>query len=374
MQSNALEKQSDVRDGGRLTTSRFVTLDLLRGIAALIVATGHYFGGFPAYLAVDFFLVLSGFILSHRYLYGKPVSFRQFVWARLARLYPLHLLTLFSFLAIYLVRYRTMPTYQDGTTATFIQHLFLLQNVGISTAELTWNAPSWSISVEFWINIAFFALITRQTPSWMLLSISVVSLAVIALKSGTLAVSLPNYLGVNSGLLRGVCSFSLGIFAYRLHLRMNRYRICTSPAISSAILLLASGLVLIPRSEYKYLDFLAPMLFLGVVVVFSVDSRRFSPWLERGAYLGAISYSIYLLHYPIYFGLRYLRELAAGTKADALWASVVNDVGGCFILYGFLVLASSHLCYKYFELPSRHAMRFRYSGGIPGGGLDRHAL
>ena len=72
----------------------FVTLDGLRGIAALAVVTRHapYFRNpfFESYLAVDFFFVLSGFVLAHAYgqrLRGN-LSILDFVKIRIVRLYP----------------------------------------------------------------------------------------------------------------------------------------------------------------------------------------------------------------------------------------------------------------------------------------------
>lgn len=318
-------------------------------------------GGFPAHLAVDFFLVLSGFILSHRYLYGDRVGLRDFVVARLARLYPLHLLTLILFAGLYLVRFRELPSYQEGTLATFLAHLLLLQNVGLTPSELSWNAPSWSISVEFWVNIGFIALITRQTPSWLLGSIAVAGLATMAVQSGTLAVSLPNYWGfANSGLTRGACSFLLGVIAHRMYLRRAQVQgdeARVRPFAVSALLLLAGGLMLVPRPALPLLDFLAPPLFFAVVVACAFDSKRWMRWMGPLSHLGVISYSVYLLHYPIYFSLRFLKEFAWGTKADALWVNVVNSPAGCFVLYISLVLMLSHLTYVYFEIPSRRFVR-----------------
>lgn len=174
-------------------SARFVALDGMRGVAALFVAVGHYIGGFPSYLAVDFFLLLSGFVLAHRYLYSGAVSFREFVVARLARLYPLHLLALFAFAGVYLLRFRHWPNYADGNVFTFIVNLLLLQNVGLTPTELTWNVPSWSISVEFWVNLLFFAFITTRTPSRVLIAIAVAAFAMLACFNGSLGVSLPNY-------------------------------------------------------------------------------------------------------------------------------------------------------------------------------------
>src|SRR5438445_52411 len=76
---------------------RFVQLDALRFFFAVVVVMGHTFG-FPRTLvhgayAVDFFFVLSGFVLSHT-LIRRPTSLLEFTEVRFARLYPLHFATL----------------------------------------------------------------------------------------------------------------------------------------------------------------------------------------------------------------------------------------------------------------------------------------
>lgn len=74
---------------------RFSALDGLRGAAAVLVAVYHFYYSFPSYLTVDFFPVLSGFGLTHRYLYETlGINPREFIGRRLSRLYPLHLFTL----------------------------------------------------------------------------------------------------------------------------------------------------------------------------------------------------------------------------------------------------------------------------------------
>ena len=61
---------------------RFLTLDAMRGLAGISIAYFHILPTWPGYLAVDFFLVLSGFILSHVYRCTRPsrcVSFNSSV-------------------------------------------------------------------------------------------------------------------------------------------------------------------------------------------------------------------------------------------------------------------------------------------------------
>jgi len=141
------------------TYTKFSALDCLRGIAAIAVGVFHFSPIWAGYLAVDFFLILSGFILSHRYLYsGTPTSPVDFISHRLARLYHLHIFTLVTFIAAYLLENGVLPAYVDGTFFTFLQQLTLTHNIGLNPSDITYNYPSWSISVEFWVNILFIFL------------------------------------------------------------------------------------------------------------------------------------------------------------------------------------------------------------------------
>ncbi len=270
-------------------------------------------------------------------------------------------MTLFAFALIYLLRFRSAPDYVDGTVATFVAHVFLLQNVGITTSELTWNAPSWSISVEFWINIVFFFAISRRTPSWLLVTVAVAALGYITATDRTLAVSLHNYFGfINSGLLRGLASFLLGVFAYRIHIQRserNGSQVGMSTLARTLVLFSSIAFMLVPSSGSRELEFFAPFVFCACVVLLAVDSPRWMPIMRPLSHLGTISYSIYLIHYPLLYFIRYLKELAVGTRANSYWVAVVNDSYGSFVLYIGLTLGLAHLTYLWFERPSRTKLR-----------------
>jgi peptidoglycan/LPS O-acetylase OafA/YrhL len=128
---------------------RFVQLDALRFFFAVIVVLVHTIGfkltlihgGF----AVDFFFVLSGFVLSHA-LICRPVSAAEFAWARLARLYPLHLVTLLWLVCLVGGAIADPPRHYQ--LAALGLNLVLLQGAWSLNVH-AWNFPSWSISVEF---------------------------------------------------------------------------------------------------------------------------------------------------------------------------------------------------------------------------------
>src|ERR1700733_8687541 len=161
--------------------SQLPSLTSLRGLAALWVVLFHYTAlYFPrlditghssligkGYLAVDLFFMLSGFVMTHVYhrafCDSVKENYRSFLVARVARLYPLHVVVLLLFvttaLLAQLLAYASTGTAEGipltGTRslAAAIANLFMLQ--GLSAEHLSWNYPSWSISVEFMAYLAF---------------------------------------------------------------------------------------------------------------------------------------------------------------------------------------------------------------------------
>lgn len=196
-----------------MATDRFVQLDALRFFFAVIVVLGHAFG-FPQTLvhgafAVDFFFILSGFVLSHA-LIGRPVSAAGFAWARLARLYPLHLLTLGW---IVLIALRTVPQDLIPAAPELAVHLTMLQGLSL-LSQHSWNHPSWSISVEFIVNILILYPVVRAR------SIAAAAIGVLAAFGTILIVWGPLFDGfsvepvgsrlLSGGLLRGIGGILLG--------------------------------------------------------------------------------------------------------------------------------------------------------------------
>ena len=101
---------------------------------------------------VDFFFVLSGFVIAANYTnrLETPEQARKFMWLRIGRLYPLHVAILLAFVGYEVVK---LAFGQDDAflfpndTASLAQNALLIHGLG-TTSELTWNWPSWSISTE----------------------------------------------------------------------------------------------------------------------------------------------------------------------------------------------------------------------------------
>src|SRR5580693_8695011 len=170
------------------------SLTPLRGIAAVWVVIFHFCWYFPAvhperytgavykgYLAVDMFFVLSGFVITHVYKEGfaQRVTgrrYRDFLKARVARIYPLHITALLLFVATataeraasYALRgsFEPIPLLGERSLGGFLANLVMLQ--GLWARELSWNDPSWSISLEFLAYLLFpllFPVLWRAGPA-----------------------------------------------------------------------------------------------------------------------------------------------------------------------------------------------------------------
>src|SRR6266851_1584941 len=144
-----------------MSQQRFLALDSLRGICAVLVVIYHFHGDawvktIPfvqnAFLFVDFFFVLSGFVIASSYgdrlASGFPVS--RFMFLRLGRLYPLHAAVLIAFIAIATGKHFADPKY--SLSEFWISALLLQTWIPYTPGEMNhWNPPSWSISAEIWI-------------------------------------------------------------------------------------------------------------------------------------------------------------------------------------------------------------------------------
>lgn len=177
---------------------RIYYLDGIRGILALSVAISHIIGGVTgwaanrafvgAYLAVDIFFILSGFVLA-RLLLSKHYSFTSFFWMRFWRLWPLHVAAVLLSIVIYEFN-RSLGRYAppDGSfkdVSLFLENAFFLMTMGIKDIAVI-NPPSWSIGIEFWSSAILLPFLIRLSPA-MLYTLSLLAYLIIAHHNGGLA-------------------------------------------------------------------------------------------------------------------------------------------------------------------------------------------
>lgn len=347
---------------------RFVILDFVRFILAVLVAMMH-FDGFAAphkaYLAVDFFFILSGFVLSVAYerRASGETFYRSFIVDRIARLYPLHALMLLLFIPANLLFYWTSGgqllengwSYQDGRIYTFILNLVMLQNVGLNTAG-SWNAPSWSISVEMFVNVFLGLLLiamAHRRPVWpSLLAAAIICYMFIFVQFGNLGVIYEKAFGfLNTGLLRGLAGISLGVISYQIWQWLQAKPSCLPLAkVIAASSAVASILIMLVFTGMPNGDLaIIPLMFMFVTSTAIVERQspirdgRIRSYLIE---LGALSYGVYLFHWLILTIMRY--------QLVYVWKMPI-DFNSPIALLAFLVvvIAAAAFIHHKFELPMK---------------------
>jgi len=159
--------------------ARYEIMDALRGIAAVAVVFYHFGSrlGAPAtvphgYLAVDFFFMLSGFVLADAYTRRlSTLATRRFALIRAIRLLPMSVFGLLIGTAYFLVRWKVQPTASDslpqilgasGLNLALIPKLWI---AGATTDEIfPADGVLWSLSFEFMINIVWAAVLVQLKP------------------------------------------------------------------------------------------------------------------------------------------------------------------------------------------------------------------
>ncbi len=336
-------------------TDYYVAVDGLRGLAACAVVAVHYRhffmeeAGRPVdgatvrqmpfqpifawiyengHLAVQLFWLISGLVFAAAYT-GRTCSGRDFGIARVARLYPLHFVTLLivALLQWYSVRYTGAPQiYIHNSGTSFFAQLFMASNWHGFTIS-SFNFPIWSVSMEIVIYVVFWALLPliKKHP--------ISGIAIIAV-SGAL-----DWVVRDTGQLLFQCAlfFFFGCFCHQLLQKLGR-----SPGV---ILGIASvfGVVGICLHGTLSLAFLCAAL---VTVFAGLDTGFSGKLASRFRWLGDSAYGIYLWHVPVQIAI--LLTLTAvnipKTVAFEPWF---------FLIFVITVLITARLSFVYFETPSR---------------------
>jgi peptidoglycan/LPS O-acetylase OafA/YrhL len=353
-------------------------LTSLRGIAALWVVLYHYsvqcFPNLDAtqythlihkgYLAVDMFFMLSGFVMTHVYhrAFSESVThhYRSFIVARIARVYPLHVLVLLLFVTTAitthfaagasLARLDDVPLRGSESVTAFAANLLMLQ--GLNASQLSWNYPAWSISVEFVAYLLFpFVLPTIwQASARAKLSIALCLLVALTVLAFLSKGNFDQWDGPIT-LLRCLPEFILGTLLYCAFRAAPRNSWLGHDAMA---LLAATTIVVCLQVDAP--DLLITCLFGAFVLIAVLNTGVFSEWAQTAPllWLGDVSYSLYLLHGFVQFLAGKLLTRVGISNHAAL------SIGYSFALMALMIgvcLLAAHLTYFGVEIGSRRYLR-----------------
>jgi peptidoglycan/LPS O-acetylase OafA/YrhL len=327
---------------------RLSALDGLRGLAAcgvallyhaqaLFVAGGvadqsdvlHWFHRW-GWTLVDLFFLISGYIFAHVYLSDEKsltrANLRDFAVARIARLYPLHLLMLVLCAVLFAAR-------PDNTAFAFVANLLMIQQF-VPGAAHTFNGPSWSISVEVVCYVVFALAAARGPQVLRRICIAAVAIAVLWL----LIWGRPGGPWFGDELPRGLLGFFLGQLMW-----MARGRLADMPS-ALLLCLFALGLMLdLPTIS----PILALTLYSWPALLLLAMRMK---WMGSAPmrWLGDRSYAVYLVHQPIVL----LTERHFG-----LFAADLQTFVGVTVALGAVLLLVADLVHRLLEVPARRVIR-----------------
>ncbi len=365
----------------------YAALDGFRGLLAIFVAIHHAtwfsylnYRSFinEGFVIIDLFFAFSGFLMFTLYA-GKlndKASCVNFMQRRFARLYPIHIFMLAVFVGFAVLRLLAhkagFAEHEAGEVLPFsagaaegwgsvLSHITLTHSMGLHDS-LTFNYPSWTISVEFFAYFVFMAMMVWMPPrkTW---HFGLIAAGVAGVYYGLSRVK-PNIdITYDLGFFRCLGGFFTGILAAWVHGKLTARRIEKGPpnlALSTFIevVTVTLSVLFVIYWTGKLQFFVAPVMF-AFMVVFASDSGLVSRFMSLPifAYLAKISYSVYMIHVIIAIafaivGARLFPDyLVVGDIENGLWGDLYN------IPYLITVIACSHLTWKYVEVPGGMFLR-----------------
>lgn len=364
------------------TKPHYKILNGLRGVAALMVIWYHVFEAFATspfdqkfnhgYLAVDFFFILSGFVIGYAYddRWGKMKP-KDFFKRRLIRLHPMIIMGTVLGVITYLIQGGEK---WDGAQVSLsmimfamLMHLFLIPALPGSGAEVRGNGemyplngPAWSLFFEYIGNI-LYALFLRKLSNKALLIFVVLSAAGLA-AFAVFNFSGYGHLGVGwsladnnlaGGMLRVLFSFSAGLLMSRLFKPVyikGAFWIC-----SVAIIVLLS-MPYIGNSDAMWMngiyDAVCTIILFPILVYLGASEKTTGKITTRFCkFLGDISYPLYIVHYPFMY-LFYSWVWKEGYSFSQTWHVALA------LFFGNILLA--WLILRWYDEPVRKYLTKRF--------------
>ena len=388
------------------TKPHYILLDGLRGVAALMVLWYHVFEGFAfakgsvietfnhGHLGVDFFFLLSGFVISYAYddrwrkpisqqvnettsqqVQGQSMSLKSFFKRRLIRLHPMLVMGAFIGLICFFiqggVKWYGSSTPLHWTLIAFVLTLFFIPAYPGASYDIRGNAemfplngPSWSLFFEYIGNI-LYALFIRKLSNKML-GLLVGATGILWIWFVAFDVSGYDMIGIGwtldavnffGGLLRMMFPFTLGMLMARNFSQESKVKgqktFFTKNIfwISIIILFAFFSVPYFPKTSNISVNGIYELACIMIVfplivwIAASSDSAQSKFTLKLSKFLGDLSYPLYIVHYPVmYVFYAWLIKNQYFTLAET-WPTVILVLTVCIVL--------AYACLKLYDEPIR---------------------
>ena len=354
---------------------RLIGLELLRFVAAAGVLVWHYqhfifvghqetaydaarlpfrwvFAPFYSYgySGVQLFWCISGFIFTWKYaalISRAGLSFGRFAVLRLSRLYPLHLVTLLvvaGLQALYVARHGETFVYLFNGPGDFVRNLFFANWWGFQSGE-SFNGPSWSVSAELLIYVAFFCIARSAGAGWRIDALALFGFAIAA----PIAKSL---FGIKLAFTGAGTFFYLGALTCHLHhwieTRGASWRLsvasgCAGLIAIPAVAVAAHALAIAGASLAMF-----PAMVLLMQILVRPRGRRSRAMLTG---LGNLTYASYMLHFPM--------QLATVLVLEGLGVALRPLIYADWFMLTYLgsVFAAAFFVFRWIERPAQTMLR-----------------
>lgn len=354
------------------TKYRYDILDALRGVAALSVLCFHLFEGiafaakdptqhmFHGFLAVDFFFILSGFVMGHAYdNQWKEMSIKDFVLRRIVRLHPMVIMGAVLGVAAFILQGCTRWDGSEVTPSTiligFILALFLIPSPSSTdlrgnTEMFSLNGPHWSLFFEYIGSWCYALLLHRLSDKkltfWVISAAILLTANSIWMNEGMIAYGWSSEpLNAWGGLLRLSFGYPAGLLIARI------YRKCNPQALHLPILTL-TGLALILLLSIPHLgkaglfyQLFCVFIAFPLIIWCGARGRIAGTGKSLARVLGEISYPLYAIHYPLIYLYIYWIETDSSPFGNNGWSTP--------IALSAIAVSVAFICYKLYDEPLR---------------------
>lgn len=355
-----------------MQSQRLDSLTSLRAFAALGVFFSHmgfiqyssnpiisssfkYFN--LGYAGVTFFFILSGFILTYsftRSLESGGAKFSDFIMHRIFRIYPVHLLCLVAFVVVSL-------HYDSGYTVDLqklIKNALLLQSFSVAKADyFSFNAVSWSISVEMFFYVCFCFLFFAQKRTIVLFTIVVISVSMYLNKNNALQNDISHWFYYINPFMR-LPDFMIGMLMCKLYFGFKKTPskdFLSIAEITSVMFVCLSFYIAANGGDLGGLkwDVIFIPSMASAVFIFAFNGGVLSKILSNKflVFCGDASFAFYLIHAIVINVIhKYIHINNTGMKETLT-----------FIVISFIVsFALASLIYVLFEKPINKTLRSRW--------------